>query len=273
MHHVCKPKRMLTGLLAVVLAGFFVQAAVAFTADQNNSARAGGGHALRPVAAETTSAKTLLVIPYLSHGIGVDKSLYDGQGSSKTPLVIPYLSHGVGAEQGLYTGTVSHTADAEQSFNDSTTAQAPDAFQRAVNRHEAFVNAMNATAVKSGPDAFQRAVNRHQVAVADMSPTDRAGTLGIGTAAVSQSAAVRPDDRANLGIGFRAVSQSAAVRPDDRVGTRGIGTISGSQSTSSTSSTDWSTVAMAGGAFLGVLLIVAAAVAVSRRQHGRLVTH
>jgi len=259
MHHVCKPKRMLTGLLAVVLAGFFVQAAVAFTVDQNNSALAGGGHALRPVAAETTSAKAPLVIPYLSHGIGVDMSQYGGQSSSKPPLVIPYMSHGVGVEQSLYTGT----------------AQAPDAFERAVTRHETFVNAMNATAVKSGPDAFQRAVNRHQAAQSSTRPDDRAGTFGIGTAAVSQSAAVRPDDRANLGIANTAASQSqsTAVRPDDRVGTRGIGTISGSQSTGSTSSTDWSTVAMAGGALLGILLIVAAAFAVSRRQHGRLVTH
>jgi len=254
MHHVCKPKRMLTGLLAVVLAGFFVQAAVAFTADQNSNGVAGGGHALRPVAAETTAAKTPLVIPYLSHGIGVDKSQYGGQGSSSTPLVIPYLSHGVGVDQSLYSGSLSHTADAEQSFNSGTTAQAPDAFERAVTRHETFVHAMNATAASASPDAFQRAVNRQEA---------------------SQSTAVRPDDRANLGIGSAAASQSqsAAVRPDDRVGYRGIGTIPIARSTGSSSGTDWNTVLMAGGALLGVLLIVAAAVALGRRQHARLVTH
>ena len=202
MHHVCKPKRMLTGLLAVVLAGFIVQSAVAFTVDQNSSALA--------VSAETTSAKT--------------------------PLVIPYLSHGVGAEQGLYTGSLSHAADAEQSFNGTSTAQPSDVFTRAVDRHEAFIKAMNATAAKSS-----------------VRPDNRAGTLGIG-AAVSHS-------------------QPTAVRPDDRVGFRGIGTISASQSAGSSSGTDWNSVLMAGGALLGVLLIVAAAVAVSRRQHARALAH
>ena len=202
MHHVCKPKRMLTGLLAVVLAGFIVQSAVAFTVDQNSSALA--------VSAETTSAKT--------------------------PLVIPYLSHGVGAEQGLYTGSLSHAADAEQSFNGTSTAQRSDVFTRAVDRHEAFIKAMNATAAKSS-----------------VRPDNRAGRLGIG-AAVSHS-------------------QPTAVRPDDRVGFRGIGTISASQSAGSSSGTDWNSVLMAGGALLGVLLIVAAAVAVSRRQHGRALAH
>ena len=229
MHHVCKPKRMLTGLLAVVLAGFVVQSAAAFRVAQDESYAAGGGHATAP-----------LVIPYLSHGIGVDQSQYSGQSSSSTPLVIPYLSHGVGVDQSLYSGT----------------AQAPDAFERAVTRHEVFVNAMNATAASSGPDAFQRAVNRNEA---------------------TQSTAVRPDDRAGLrGITASDItpqSQSTAVRPDDRAGTRGIGTISVAQSTGSASSTDWNTVFMAGGALLGVLLIVTAAVALSRRQHGRALAH
>jgi hypothetical protein len=223
MHHVCKPKRMLTGLLAVVLAGFVVQSAVASR-----------------VLPDTGAAKTPLVIPYLSHGIGVDQSQYSGQSSSSTPLVIPYLSHGVGVDQSLYSGT----------------AQAPDAFERAVTRHEVFVNDMNAIAASSGPDAFQRAVNRAEAA---------------------QSTAVRPDDRAGIrGINASDIAsqpQSTAVRPDNRPGTRGIGTISVAQSTGSTSSTNWNTVFMVGGALLGVLLIVAAFVALSRRQHGRVLAH
>ena len=205
MHHVCKPKRMLTGLLAVVLAGFVVQSAAAFRVAQDQSYAAGGGHATAP-----------LVIPYLSHGIGVDQSQYSGQSSSSTPLVIPYLSHGIGVDQSLYSGT----------------AQAPDAFDRAVTRHEVFVNDMNAAAASSGPDAFQRAVNRNE-----------------------------------------ATQSTGGLRPDDRAGTRGIGTISVAQSTGSTSSTDWNTVFMAGGALLGVLLIVTAAVALSRRQHGRVLAN
>ncbi len=220
MHHVCKPKRMLTGLLAVVLAGFVVQSAAATR-----------------VLADGSTSSTPLVIPYLSHGIGVDQSLYSGQSSSSTPLATPALSH---------------TADAEQSFS-SGTAQAPDAFDRAVTRHEVLVNDMNAVAASSGPDAFQRAVNRNEASA--------------GYYDVVRSVFV-PAHEATI-----ATSQSTAVRPDNRPGTRGIGTISVAQSTGSTSSTNWNTVFMAGGALLGVLLIVAVFVALSRRQHGRVLTH
>ena len=248
MHHVCKPKRMLTGLLAVVLAGFVVQSAAAFRVAQDESYAAGGGHATAP-----------LVIPYLSHGIGVDQSQYSGQSSSSTPLVvIPYLSHGVGVGKSQYGGqgaALSHTMGTTQSL----ATQPSDVFTRAVERHIAFVNAMNATAPAR--------------------PDNRGGTLGIGSTAASQPTAVRPDDRAGIrGITASDIvprSQSTAVRPDERAGWgfRGIGTVSVSQSGGSTSSTDWNTVFMAGGALLGVLLIVAAAVALSRRQHGRVLAH
>jgi hypothetical protein len=261
MHHVCKPKRMLTGLLAVVLAGFVVQSAVAFSVGQNDTKLAAAS-----VSSNSSTPKAPLVIPYLSHGVGVDMSRYGGQSSSSTPLVIPYLSHGVGVDMSRYGGqssssmplvipSMGHTADAEQSFDGGATAQAPDAFDRAVTRHETFVHAMNTAAVKSGPDAFQRAVNRNEA---------------------TQSTAVRPDDRAGIrGItasDISAQSQSTAVRPDDRSGLRGIGTISGAQSTS-TAGTNWNTVFMVGGALLGVLLIVAAGVLLSRRQQGRVLAH
>jgi hypothetical protein len=271
MHHVCKPKRMFTGLLAVVLAGFIVQSAAATR-----------------VLEDVSTAKTPLVIPYLSHGIGVDKSQYSGQSSPSTPLVIPYLSHGVGVEQSLYSGQSSsstplaatglnHTTDAEQSFN-SGTAQGPDAFGRAVTRHEVLVKALNAIAASSGPDAFQRAVNRHQASNGYYDVMRGIfATAHKATNVTTQSTAVRPDDRAGIrGITASDISsqpQSTAVRPDDRVGFRGIGTISAAQSTGSTSSTDWNTVFMAGGALLGVLLIIGAAVAFGRRQHGRVVAH
>jgi hypothetical protein len=54
-------------------------------------------------------------------------------------------------------------------------------------------------------------------------PDDRAGPLGVGTAAL-QSSTIRPDDRAGpLGVGTAAL-QSSAIRPDDRAGTLGVGT-------------------------------------------------
>jgi hypothetical protein len=204
MHDICKPKTMITGLLAIAFAAIIVQSAAAYRVAQ-------------------------------------DQSNLVNTGAANSTFVIPYLSHGVGVDQSLYSGTV----------------QSPDAFDRAVTRHEAFVNGMNATAAAAGPDAFDRAVARHEA---------------------SQSTAVRPDDRTGI-HGIESTmpasqpTQSTGVRPDDRAGTRGIGTISVAQSSGSTSSTNWGTVLMAGGAVLGVLLIAAAGVALSRRQHARVLAH
>jgi len=68
-------------------------------------------------------------------------------------------------------------------------------------------------------------------------PDDRAGPLGVGTAAL-QSSSARADDRAGpLGVGTQSVSADASdvvsrylrnhstgIRPDDRAGTLGVGT-------------------------------------------------
>ena len=278
MHHVCSPKRMLTGLLTVALAAIFAQSALAYSVGQNDEKIV--AHAT--VAGQSTT-KAPIVIPYLSHGIGVDRSLFSGkstESSTKAPLVIPYLSHGVGVDMSLYGGqgaAVSHTVDAEKMFNGGTTTQTPDAFQRAVNRHETFVNAMNATAAASGPDAFQRAVNRNEATQSAVRPDDRAGTLGIGNSSSSQSTAVRPDDRAGtLGIGIGTASasqsQSTAVRPDDRAGLRGIGTTQVAQSASSNSGTDWSSILQFGGVVLAVLLVIAGVVFLTRPR-GRVLAH
>jgi hypothetical protein len=68
-------------------------------------------------------------------------------------------------------------------------------------------------------------------------PDDRAGPLGVGTAAL-QNSTIRPDDRAGtLGVGTDVVSRylvshPAAVRPDDRAGPLGVGTQSVAADTS-----------------------------------------
>jgi hypothetical protein len=210
MHHICAPKRMLTGLLTVALTAIFAQSALAYSVGQNDNTIV--AHAT--VSGETT-AKAPLVIPYLSHGIGVDRSLFSAkstESSAKAPLVIPYLSHGVGVDMSLYGGqgaSLSHTADAEQSLNGGT--QPSDVFTRAVDRHEAFVNAMNA-------------------------------------------------------------SQSTAVRPDDRAGSLGIGATQSAQSASSSSGTDWSSILQFGGVVLGLLLVIAAAVVMTRPRR-RVLAH
>ena len=230
MHHVYKPKLTFLGLLAIVFAAIIVSSAAASPVLQD----VGG----TSVASSTTKAP--LVIPYLSHGVGIDQSQYSGTSSSsaRTPLVIPYLSHGQGVDASLYSGQ-SHTADAEQSFNRIMRTQPSDVFTRAVERHYLLVHGMNVAGSTSA-----------------VRPDDRAGIRGItGSSAATQS-------------------QSTAVRPDDRAGVRGIGTTTAGQSTASTSSTDWSTFLMAGGAVLAAMLLVLAAVLLlNRRQHGRVLAH
>ena len=108
MHHVCAPKKMLVGLLALVLGALIT-----------GSAAAAGQQ----------------VIPYLSHGVGVDQSAYSGTSTStKTPLVIPYLSHGHGIDQSLYVGGSRHLRRAAATA--AVAKAAPDALDRAVKRLE-----------------------------------------------------------------------------------------------------------------------------------------
>jgi hypothetical protein len=91
---------MATGVLAAVAALFAGPAgAVLLDTDGDSGGVAvgpGGGHAS--------------TIPYLSHGIGVDESLY---AETATPQVesqtttIPYLSHGIGVDESQFSGEPS----------------------------------------------------------------------------------------------------------------------------------------------------------------------
>ncbi len=59
------------------------------------------------IAALLTAPAQAQVVPYLSHGIGVDQSQFTGDDSTGPQQVIPYLSHGVGVDQSQYTGVES----------------------------------------------------------------------------------------------------------------------------------------------------------------------
>jgi len=204
MHHIGAPKKMRVGLLALVLGALISGSAAAAGRQQ--------------------------VIPYLSHGVGVDQSLYSGT-STKHPLVIPYLSHGVGVDESLYVGGSHHLR--------RTAATAPVA--------------------KAVPDAFERAVARDDAAkVMSLRPDDRAGIRGIQRSM------------------FTNVSSSTSMRPDDRAGTRGVGastTSTTSASVDSSSGTDWSPALYAGAGFIGAMLVMGGAFALTRRQHNRVATH
>ena len=202
------------------------------------------------------------MIPYLSHGVGVDQSQYSGQSSPSTPLVIPYLSHGVGVGKSQYGGqgaALSHTMGTAQSL----ATQPSDVFTRAVERHIAFVNGMNATAA-----AFSRLLRRGPQRLRAGAQDDRRHVPVNGRAARRPGGYPRDQrDRHRLAV---AVDCGAARRPvgpprDRHDLRRPVHHLD--------RETNWNTVFMVGGALLGVLLIVAAAVALSRRQHGRVLAH
>jgi hypothetical protein len=54
-------------------------------------------------------------IPYLSHGIGVDESVFQGEPTAAAqpgdPGTIPYLSHGIGVDESLFQGKASPSGD------------------------------------------------------------------------------------------------------------------------------------------------------------------
>ena len=234
MFHVRAPKRLIVGMLALAFGLLAVQSAAAATA----------------------------VIPYLSHGIGVDKSQYSGM--STNPLVIPYLSHGIGVDQSLYSGQ-SH-----QLRRMSATQQSPDAIERAVLRLEASqsadLNTVNYERVVAQAEAVQPQVVR---------PDDRAGTRGIGARSSSpstQSTDLNTSNYERVVANAEAV-QSQASRPDDRAGSHGIGSSSSTQSSASSSGTDWNLVLFAAGAVLAAMLLGGWAIQFGRRQSGRVVTH
>jgi hypothetical protein len=192
---------MLTGLLAVALAALFVQAAAAHQVSQNDNT-----FAPATVSNSSSTAKAPLVIPYLSHGVGVDMSLYSGTNRHK-------------ASGGYYDVVRGVFVPAHE----ATSAT----FQRAVNRHEAsrgyydvvrgvFVPAHMATSATSQSPAR----------VGGQKPFVQ-GSAGRGSQyALMAPTAVRPDNRAGLrGINASDIAsqpQATAVRPDDRGGLRGI---------------------------------------------------
>jgi hypothetical protein len=66
-------------------------------------------------------------IPYLSHGIGVDKSLFQGDATQEAtaqpgdPGTIPYLSHGIGVDESLFQGDASAGGVATPASHDEAT--------------------------------------------------------------------------------------------------------------------------------------------------------
>ena len=75
------------------------------------------GRGVRSVASQSETRQgrsPVAVVPYLSHGLGVDQTRFSGQtsrslggGSAPAPQTIPYLSQGVGVDESQFAGTPS----------------------------------------------------------------------------------------------------------------------------------------------------------------------
>ena len=112
MYDITKARMLLTTAALAAVAAFFAGGANARLLDVDGGTATGAtpGLSSQPQA-----------IPYLSHGIGVDESLYSGASQSlsgvhaalqreraettaSVPLTIPYLSHGAGVDASQFAG-------------------------------------------------------------------------------------------------------------------------------------------------------------------------
>ena len=115
MNEITTARMLITTAVMAAVAALFAGGANAMPLDVEGGS--GGPAAAAPGAPGT--------IPYLSHGIGVDESLFSGQASTQLTgvhaalrrdrgsevdatappaIVIPYLSHGIGVDKSLFTG-------------------------------------------------------------------------------------------------------------------------------------------------------------------------
>lgn len=114
MNEITKARMLLTTAALAAVAAFFAGGANARLLDVD------GGTATGAATVPSTQPPT---IPYLSHGIGVDESLWSGEAqptltgvhaalqrdrsdtaSAVAPLTIPYLSHGIGVDASQFSG-------------------------------------------------------------------------------------------------------------------------------------------------------------------------
>ena len=124
MNNITTGRMLLTTAVLAAVAALFAGGANAMLQDVEGGSGSGGS-AAAPLGSPGT-------IPYLSHGIGVDESLYSGQGPSTltgvhaalqrdrgaesaatesaapgSPGTIPYLSHGIGVDASQFSGPTS----------------------------------------------------------------------------------------------------------------------------------------------------------------------
>jgi hypothetical protein len=64
----------------------------------------------------TGNEPQLMVVPYLSHGVGVDETQFTG--NEPQLMVVPYLSHGVGVDESQFAGSQKPTVQTTATVSD-----------------------------------------------------------------------------------------------------------------------------------------------------------
>jgi len=141
-------RMLLTTALLAAVAVLLASPAQAFWMDVEGGGGTGTATAAPAPALEPGA------IPYLSHGIGVDESLFAGQSAvTIEPGAIPYLSQGVGVDESLFAGQQRVLRD-DLRFDGS-----PDAIDRYVANQQSSTPALGGS-----PDAIDRYMGRTSVA-------------------------------------------------------------------------------------------------------------
>jgi hypothetical protein len=101
MNEYARTRMLLTTAVFAAVAALLAGPANAFVTD-------GGARGDSANAAAVAQPGDPGTIPYLSHGIGVDESLFQGEAAAVAqpgdPGTIPYLSHGIGVDESLFQG-------------------------------------------------------------------------------------------------------------------------------------------------------------------------
>jgi hypothetical protein len=205
-------------------------------------------------------------IPYLSHGIGVDESVFQGEATAAAqpgdPGTIPYLSHGIGVDESVFQGEASPSGDvATPAIHDEATPA-----QRGVG--QTVPGADEATLADRGVDvAIATAIGAHDEATTarDLAPPTANDEATAAARGVGQT--VPGADEAGLAARGVEANVTAPIGTGDATTARDLATPAAADSGTSFElpSVDTGTAA-AIGALAGAGLIIVGAAFVARRR-------
>jgi hypothetical protein len=203
-------------------------------------------------------------IPYLSHGIGVDESVFQGEPTAQPgdPGTIPYLSHGIGVDESVFQGEASPSGDlATPAIHDEATPAQRGVGQTVPGADEASLTARGVdVAIATAIGAHDEATTARDLAPPTANDEATAAARGVGQT-------VPGADEAGLAARGVEANVAAAIGTGDATTARDLATPAPADSGTSFElpSVDTGTAA-AIGALAGAGLIIVGAAFVARRR-------